>query len=260
MEALPACDRVPLLTETETETATENAARPEPIELRNVHAGYGRIDVVHDVSVAVRRGELTTLLGPNGAGKTTTLGVMSGLITPSRGCRLIYGRHLNNSDAADLARIGICHVREGRSVFPNLSVDDNLIVAASAGGDLGRLREVAFTLFPVLKQRHKVMAGNLSGGERQMLALARGLGTDPSVLLVDELSMGLAPIIVEQLYEAVAQVAQIGVSVLAVEQFASIGLKYASHAYVMAHGSLVYSGPSANALDAVQAAYLGASA
>jgi branched-chain amino acid transport system ATP-binding protein len=235
-------------------------AVPPPIELRSVDAGYGRIDVVHGIDVAVRRGELTALLGPNGAGKTTTLGVMSGLITPTRGCRHVQGRHVNHASASDLARIGICHVREGRSVFPNLSVDDNLIVAASAGADLIRLREVAFTLFPVLKTRRAVMAGNLSGGERQMLALARGLGTDPAVLLVDELSMGLAPMIVEQLYEAVAAVAAIGVSVLAVEQFATIGLKYASYAYVMAHGSLLYSGPSAKAMDAVHAAYLGASA
>lgn len=233
---------------------------PPPIELRSVDAGYGRIDVVHGVSIAVRRGELTALLGPNGAGKTTALGVMSGLITPTRGCRHVQGRHVNDATAGELARIGVCHVREGRSVFPNLSVDDNLIVASSAGADLQRLREVAFTLFPVLKLRRAVMAGNLSGGERQMLALARGLGTDPAVLLVDELSMGLAPLIVEQLYEAVAQVAQVGVSVLAVEQFATVGLKYASHAYVMAHGSLTYSGPSAKAMDAVNAAYLGASA
>ncbi len=242
--------RVPLLSE----------SAPPPIELRSVDAGYGRIDVVHNIDIAVRRGELTALLGPNGAGKTTTLGVMSGLITPTRGCRHVQGRHVNDASAGELNRIGICHVREGRSVFPNLSVDDNLIVAASGGADLSRLREVAFTLFPVLQQRRNVMAGNLSGGERQMLALARGLGTDPAVLLVDELSMGLAPLIVEQLYEAVARVAEVGVSVLAVEQFATIGLKYASHAYVMAHGSLVYSGPSSKAMDAVHAAYLGASA
>ena len=246
MEAPRAFDGFPLLS--------------EPVELRNVDAGYGRIDVVHDVTISVRRGELTALLGPNGAGKTTTLGVMSGLIAPSRGCRHVQGRHVNDATANDLARIGLCHVREGRSVFPNLTVADNLIVAASAGADLGRLHEVAYTLFPVLKVRAKVMAGNLSGGERQMLALARGLGTDPAVLLIDELSMGLAPLIVEQLYEAVAQVAQVGVSVLAVEQFATVGLKYASYAYVMAHGSLTFAGPSGKAMDAVQAAYLGASA
>ena len=145
--------------------------------------------------------------GPNGAGKTTTLGVMSGLLTPTSGCRHVQGRHVNGADADDLARIGICHIREGRSVFPNLSVADNLIVAASCGASLDRLAEVAFTLFPRLKERRKQLAGTLSGGEKQMLALARGLGTDPAVLLVDELSMGLAPLVVGELYEAVAEIA-----------------------------------------------------
>ena len=121
---------------------------------------------------------------------------MSGLLTPTRGCRHVQGRHLNHAGADALARLGICHIREGRSVFPNLSVADNLMVAASCGASLDRLTEVAFTLFPRLQERRKQLAGTLSGGEKQMLALARGLGTDPAVLLVDELSMGLAPLVV----------------------------------------------------------------
>jgi branched-chain amino acid transport system ATP-binding protein len=228
-----------------------------PLALRGVGAAYGRIEVVHGVDIEVRRGAVTALLGPNGAGKTTVLGVMSGLLTPTRGCRHVDGRHLNGAGADVLARLGICHIREGRSVFPNLDVTDNLRVAAACGAAFARITEVAFTVFPRLAERRSQLAGTLSGGEKQMLALARGLGTDPAVLLVDELSMGLAPLVVGELYEAVAHVAATGVSVLVVEQFATVGLRYADHAYVMAHGVVTYDGPSADADDAVQAAYLG---
>ena len=234
------------------------SVRPAPLALHGVGAAYGRIEVLHGVDIAVTRGGVAALLGPNGAGKSTALGVMSGLLTPTRGCRHVEGRHLNHVGADGLARLGICHIREGRSVFPNLSVADNLTVAVSCGASLERLTDVAFTLFPRLADRRKQMAGTLSGGEKQMLALARGLGTDPSVLLIDELSMGLAPMVVGELYEAVAQVALTGVSVLVVEQFATVGLRYATEAYVMAHGVVTYAGPSAGAADAVQAAYLGA--
>ena len=229
----------------------------EPLSLHGVGAGYGRIEVLHGVDVAVRRGEITALLGPNGAGKSTALGVMSGLLTPWRGCRHVEGRHLNHAAADELARIGVCHIREGRSVFPNLSVADNLSVATASGASRAHLEDVAYSRFPVLGQRRRQLAGTLSGGERQMLALARGLGTDPSVLLVDELSMGLAPMIVHELYEVLGEVAGTGVSVLVVEQFATIGLRCASHVYVMAHGVVTYNGPSDGAHDAVHAAYLG---
>jgi branched-chain amino acid transport system ATP-binding protein len=242
-------------------TADAPRARVEtavaPLALHDVRAGYGRIEVLHGVDLAVRRGSVTALLGPNGAGKSTALGVMSGLLRPTGGCRHVEGRHLNHAEPDDLARIGICHIREGRSVFPNLSVDDNLTVAASAGVPREQVSDVAYRLFPRLYERRRQLAGTLAGGERQMLALARGLGTDPSVLLVDELSMGLAPRIVDQLYETVAGIAEHGVSVLVVEQFATIGLKWASDVYVMAHGVVLYAGPSTGALDAVHDAYLG---
>jgi len=232
-------------------------APASPLSIHDLRAGYGRIEVLHGVDVELRRGEVTALLGPNGAGKTTTLGAMSGLLRPTSGCRHVDGYHLNDADAEELARIGISHVREGRSVFPNLSVADNLLIAAASGTSARRIFDVAFALFPRLGERRTQLAGTLSGGEKQMLALARGLGTDPSVLLVDELSMGLAPRVVATLYETVAEVAAAGVTVLVVEQFASIGLRFASHVYVMAHGTIGYSGPSAGAMDAVQAAYLG---
>ena len=239
------------------EPASEVEHLHAPLALRDARAGYGRIEILHGVDLAIRRGAVTALLGPNGAGKTTTLNVLSGVLRPTGGCRHVEGRHVNDADASALARLGICHVREGRSVFPNLSVADNLLVASSSGAPVGRIDEVAFTLFPVLKERRRQLAGTLSGGEKQMLALARGLGTDPAVLLVDELSMGLAPIVVEELYEAVGEVARAGVSVLLVEQFATVGLRHASHVYVMAHGVVIYDGSTADALDAVHAAYLG---
>jgi branched-chain amino acid transport system ATP-binding protein len=228
-----------------------------PLALHGVRAVYGRIEVLHGIDVAIPQGSVAALLGPNGAGKSTTLGVMSGLLTPASGCRHVQGRHVNAASSAELARIGVCHIREGRSVFPNLSVADNLTVAASCGASHSRLVEVAFTLFPRLKERRNQLAGTLSGGERQMLALARGLGTDPSVLLIDELSMGLAPMIVGKLYDCVAEIARSGVSVLVVEQFATIGLRYASYVYVMAHGVIGYAGTSDGSLDAIHAAYLG---
>ncbi len=246
-----------MLTTAADDVTADDRPRPAPLALLDVRTGYGRIEVIHGIDIAVERGSVTALLGPNGSGKTTTLGVLSGLLAPWRGCRHVEGRHLNGASAEDLARIGICHVREGRSVFPNLSVADNLAVAASAGASLERLREVTFAVFPRLRDRQSQLAGTLSGGEKQMLALARGLGTDPAVLLVDELSMGLAPLVVGELYDAVAEIARTGVAVLVVEQFAAIGLQYASTVYVMAHGVVSYAGPSDGAFAAVHAAYLG---
>lgn len=247
-----------MLTAASAEHAVDLEPPPSPpLALYDVRAGYGRIEILHGVDIAARPGTITALLGPNGAGKTTTLSVMSGLITPTSGCRHVAGHHVNSAGAGDLARIGVCHLREGRSIFPNLTVADNLTVATAVGSSKDHLFDVTFTLFPRLGEKRNQLAGTLSGGEKQMLALSRGLGVDPSVLLVDELSMGLAPMIVSELYEAVADIADTGVSVLVVEQFASIGLKYASHVYVMAHGVVVYSGTSDGATDAIDAAYLG---
>jgi branched-chain amino acid transport system ATP-binding protein len=237
--------------------ASSTVAAAAPLALHDVRAGYGRIEILHGVDIEIERGAVTALLGPNGAGKTTVLNVMSGLLPPRSGCLHVEGRHVNRAAADELARIGVCHIREGRSVFPNLSVADNLTVASSSGAAPDRLREIAYTLFPPLAQRQNQLAGRLSGGEKQMLALARGLGSDPAVLLVDELSMGLAPIVVGGLYEAVAEIARAGVSVLVVEQFAAIGLRYATKVYVLAHGVVGYAGPTDGAADAINAAYLG---
>jgi branched-chain amino acid transport system ATP-binding protein len=216
--------------------------------------------VLHGVDLAVHPGEIVALLGPNGAGKSTPLGAMSGRLDLTGGCRHVMGRHLNGARTDELARIGVSLVREGRSVYPNLSVADNLAVAASAGVPVPRMQEQAYDLFPRLGERRAQLAGTMSGGEKQMLALACGLGAEPAVLLIDELSMGLAPIIVENLYDVVSQVAAGGVSVLLVEQFANVGLQVGDRVYVMAHGNILYEGGPVGAEAAIEAAYLGGAA
>lgn len=249
-----------MLNEVEERTLDPNPAEPSPLALHDVCAGYGRIEVLQGVELAVPPSGIAALLGPNGAGKTTALSVMSGLLQPTAGCRHVHGRHVNGADAEDLARIGVRHVREGRSVFPNLTVADNLAVAAGKRSEVAQVQDVAYAMFPRLGERRTQLAGTMSGGERQMLALARGLGAEPSVLLVDELSMGLAPLVVAELYEALAAVAASGVSVLVVEQFAEIGLRYAHQVYVLARGVIVYAGDAAGAGDAIDASYLGGGA
>jgi branched-chain amino acid transport system ATP-binding protein len=231
----------------------------EPMALHDVATGYGRIEVLHGVDVAVRRGAVTALLGPNGAGKSTTLGAMSGLLTPWRGCRHVEGRHVNQAEADELARIGVCHIREGRSVFPNLSVADNLSVAAACGADHDHLVEVAFTLFPVLKERRRQLAGTLSGGERQMLALGRALMAKPKLLVLDEPSLGLAPLIVREIFRTIASLRSLGVSVLLVEQNARAALETADYGYVLETGEIIQSGPADSLIHDPKliAAYLG---
>jgi branched-chain amino acid transport system ATP-binding protein len=230
------------------------------LELVGVRAAYGGIEVLHGVDLAVPRGAVVALLGANGAGKSTTVKVAAGLLPPTTGKVYVAGRDVTGASCHDLARIGICTIPEGRGVFPNLTVRENLWMATQVSGRLDSLEEGAYARFPLLGERRTQLAGSLSGGEQQMLALSRALVTDPAVLVLDELSMGLAPIVVGQLYESVAEIAASGVSVLVVEQFATIGLEYASYMYVMTHGVIRYRGTSDGAVDAVHAAYLGASA
>ncbi|MDQ2648233.1 MAG: ABC transporter ATP-binding protein [Actinomycetota bacterium] len=229
------------------------------LELVEVRAGYGRIEVLHGVSLSLHPGEVLALLGPNGAGKTTTLGVAGGRLPVMGGHLHIAGRHVNGIDVEDVARAGVCTIPEGRGVFPNLTVEDNLVVYSYAGIPESEVRERAFERFPQLAGRRRQLAGTLSGGEQQMLALARGLTTDPAVLLIDELSMGLAPRIVEDLFEEVRGAADDGVAILVVEQFAAVVLPVADRAAVMVGGAIVYDGSPAEAEALVQDAYLGAS-
>jgi branched-chain amino acid transport system ATP-binding protein len=228
------------------------------LELRNVRAGYGTIDVLHGVNLAVDAGQVHALLGPNGAGKTTTLGVCSGQIVPSAGQLLVGSREVNSASPDSLARAGVCLVPEGRGIFPNLTVTENLRMATYAGVPFPVVEERAFTQFPQLASRRRQVAGTLSGGEQQMLAMSRALATDPALLLLDELSMGLAPIIVEELYGRVAELARSGLSILIVEQFAQAVLGVADIASIMLHGRVSRTGPPAVVADELAAAYLGA--
>jgi branched-chain amino acid transport system ATP-binding protein len=231
----------------------------EPLlELRDVHAGYGQIEVLHGIDLAVPPASVVALLGPNGAGKTTALSVAAGLLAPTSGHVLVAGRDVTGVKAEDLARRGVATIPEGRGVFPNLSVRENLLMATYSGIDIRRAEEVAYERFPRLGERRNQLAGTMSGGEQQMLALARGLAVEPAVLLLDELSMGLAPLVVEDFYRTVAQIAQSGTSILVVEQFARIVLDVADIAAVMVNGRIRAVGHPQDIQSELSAAYLGA--
>ncbi|GAB2960915.1 ABC transporter ATP-binding protein [Streptomyces pseudoechinosporeus] len=231
------------------------------LELRTVRAAHEGITVLHGVDLRVAAGQVVALLGPNGAGKTTALRVAAGIHPAQSGQLLLGGRDLTGADPRDLARAGVCLIPEGRGVFPNLSVRDNLLMMTFTGRTREEIQDTAFARFPALARRAGQTAGTLSGGEQQMLALARGLATDPAVLLLDELSMGLAPLVVTRLYEQVAEIARQGVAVLIVEQFAAAVLGIADHAAVLVRGRIERQGrPDGGLRDELSALYLGSSA
>jgi len=230
---------------------------PPVLELRGVRAAYGRIEVLHGVDLVVPAGQVVALLGPNGAGKSTTLRVASGQMVPTAGCVHVGGRHVNGATADALARAGVCTIPEGRGVFRNLTVRENLWMATYAGGSRRSIEERAYSQFPRLAERRGQIAGTMSGGEQQMLAMARGLAADPSVLLLDELSMGLAPMIVEELYRLVGEIAAGGVSILMVEQFARTVLGVADRAVILQHGVVTAVGDPSEIEAQLSAAYLG---
>jgi branched-chain amino acid transport system ATP-binding protein len=231
--------------------------RPPLLELRDVRAAYEDINVLRGVNLVVPEATVVAVLGPNGAGKSTTLKVAAGLHPSSGGDILVAGRRVNGAKADDLARRGLCLIPEGRGIFPNLTVRENLWMMSHSRRSLKEIEEISYQRFPRLKQRHTQMAGTLSGGEQQMLALARGLATDPAVLMLDELSMGLAPIIVEDLYQLVASVAKEGVSILVVEQFARIVMDVADWAAVMLYGRVAQVGRPRDLEETLSTAYLG---
>jgi branched-chain amino acid transport system ATP-binding protein len=238
-----------------------NGSGPAPapiVALAGVRAAYGTIEVLHGVDLALRPGEVLAVLGPNGAGKTTMLNVLAGLHPLAGGDVFVAGRRVNGAPAASLARAGLCLIPEGRGIFPNLTVAENLRMAATGGRRTAAAIEAdAFGRFPRLGDRRRQLAGTLSGGEQQMLALSRGLATDPAVLLLDELSMGLAPLVVEELYGQVAELARTGVSVLVVEQFARVVLGVADRAALMHHGRVARVGAPREIESELSAAYLG---
>jgi branched-chain amino acid transport system ATP-binding protein len=227
------------------------------LELSLVRAGYGRIDVLHGVELTLSAGEVYALLGPNGAGKSTTLAVASGQIVPSSGSVLVCGRDVTGVTSDALARAGICLIPEGRGIFPNLTVTENLRMATFTGTRFADIQDRVFSQFPRLRERRRQTAGTLSGGEQQMLAMGRALATDPAVLLIDELSMGLAPLIVEELYDHVRRIAASGLSILIVEQFAHEILGVADRAGIMLHGRIVETGTPTQIADDLTSAYLG---
>ncbi|HKA04602.1 MAG TPA: ABC transporter ATP-binding protein [Acidimicrobiales bacterium] len=228
------------------------------LELVDVRAAYGGIEVLHGVDLVVSEGSVVALLGPNGAGKSTILKVCAGQVTPTAGEVRVAGRVVNGASADTLARVGLCTVPEGRGIFPNLTVRENLWMATLSGARLADVEAITYTRFPLLGERRKQLAGTLSGGEQQMLALARALTTDPALLLLDELSMGLAPLVVAHLYETVAQLSADGVSILVSEQFARTVLGIAHVAAIVANGTIVRVGPPAEVESELSAAYLGA--
>jgi branched-chain amino acid transport system ATP-binding protein len=226
------------------------------VSLDGVRAAYGRIEVLHGVDLSIPGGTVFALLGPNGGGKTTLLKVVNGRLRPTAGTVSIDGVPTSPWTPDRLARAGVIAIPEGRGVFANLTVHDNLRMWTYRGVPTTEVTERAFEQFPRLKERRKQLAGTLSGGEQQMLAIARALAGDTKVLLLDEISMGLAPIVVAQLYELVEAIAAGGVTVILVEQFATTALGVANRAAIMLHGRIAHQGTPAEMADAAETAYL----
>ncbi|OUS95004.1 ABC transporter ATP-binding protein [Rhodococcus sp. NCIMB 12038] len=218
------------------------------LELRNVNASYGTTSVLRDVSLRVEPGSVTALIGPNGAGKTTSLRVASGLIRPSSGQVLIDGDEVTRTSAARRSRAGLCHVPEGRGVYRNLTVRENLLMQSNAFNAQESI-EIATGVFPRLGERLNQKAGTMSGGEQQMLALSAAYVANPRLVLVDEPSLGLAPIIVDLVFDFLRTLREKGVALLLVDQYALRTLSIADHAYVLRRGEIAYDGSAETLLQ-----------
>jgi len=233
------------------------------LELRDVTARYGDVQVLWGVSLSVREGEIATIVGANGAGKTTTLKTISGAVASAQGQILFDSEHIEKLPSHRVAARGIAHVPEGRRLFPMMTVRENLDLGAispDARRHHAETLDQVFTLFPKLKEREQQMAGTLSGGEQQMVAIGRGLMARPRLLMLDEPSLGLAPIIVREMFDIIRKLNEDGITVMLVEQNVQQSLKLADRAYVLENGRVVLEGAGRELLDdeRVRAAYLGA--
>jgi branched-chain amino acid transport system ATP-binding protein len=231
------------------------------LTIDHLQASYGKVQTLWDISFEVPRGEIVALVGANGAGKTTTLKVLSGLLKPQAGKITLDGEHLEGCPPPDIVRRGIVHVPEGRGLFPDMTVFDNLLMGAYGTPATGRRDRMdrVFAIFPRARERRQQLAGTLSGGEQQMVAIGRGLMADPKLLMLDEPSLGLAPLMVAEVFRVIKEINALGVTVLLVEQNTQHALALASRAYVLEAGRVVLSGSGQELLtnDDVRKAYLG---
>jgi branched-chain amino acid transport system ATP-binding protein len=233
------------------------------LEVKDVHTYYGNIEALKGISIEVQEGECVTLIGSNGAGKSTTLRSISGLTPPRRGSIRFQDREITETPPQDIVSMGVAHSPEGRHVFSRMTVYENLMLGAYLRNDESGIKEDldrVFTLFPRLKERERQKGGTMSGGEQQMLAIGRALMAQPTLLLLDEPSMGIAPILVERIYETIAEINKQGTTILLVEQNANFALDVSKRAYVLETGKVTLSDQSAALREnpEVQRAYLGA--
>jgi branched-chain amino acid transport system ATP-binding protein len=232
------------------------------LDVKDVVVRYGVIEALHGVSFYVDEGEIVTLLGANGAGKTTTLRMLSGLHAPSSGTVVFEGKNVTTTKAYEFSSLGISHVPEGRRIFPQMTIEENLEMGGfNRKGSLSEDIERMYDIFPILRERRKQLGGNLSGGEQQMLAIGRGLMAKPRLLLLDEPSMGLAPMIVETIFQIISDIRDGGTTVLLVEQNAAQALRLADRGYVMENGRIVIADTAESLLrdERVREVYLGES-
>jgi branched-chain amino acid transport system ATP-binding protein len=238
------------------------------LKINNLHAGYGKVHVLQGITIEVPKGKVVTLIGSNGAGKTTTMRAISGMIKPISGEITLADQRIDGLESNEIAKRGLAHSPEGRRVFATMTVNDNLLLGAfprltgsRQRGDVNGDLERALELFPRLKERREQLAGTLSGGEQQMLAMARAVMLNPEVILLDEPSMGLAPILVEEVFKIISRLKSEGVTMLLVEQFAAAALNVADYGYVLENGAISVHGPAKELMHdpAVAAAYLGGS-
>lgn len=232
------------------------------LEVKDLEVSYGKIVAVKGISFSVEQGQVVSLIGTNGAGKTTTLRTISGLLRPSGGEITFLGQRIDKVPAHDIVTMGLAHSPEGRRIFPRLSVEENLLLGAFARNDHGAIRkdlDAAYELFPILGERRKQPAGTFSGGEQQMLAMGRAMMSKPKLLMLDEPSMGLSPIMMKRIMSTVTELQKQGTTILLVEQNAQAALKRADFGYVLEVGQIVLSGSGRELLvnDDVRKAYLG---